>query len=94
MTQLRHREILKHFHVDAGDEVLKKHLEVASKRKLCISQTSQKDEVTDVNNWEQLGIVLHYIKDGHAIVRLVGFVALEQVRCFPGHQVFSCSVRG
>ena len=32
-----------------------------------------------MNNWEQLGIVLCYIKDGQAIERLAGFIALERV---------------
>lgn len=36
------------------------------------------DEVSDVRNWEQLGIVLRYLKDGQAVERLAGFVALEQ----------------
>lgn len=35
------------------------------------------DEVADARNWEQFGIVLHYIKNEQAVERLAGFVALE-----------------
>ena len=38
------------------------------------------DEVTDVSNWEQLGIVIRYVKDGEAVEKLIGFVACESVR--------------
>ena len=37
------------------------------------------DEVTDVANWEQLGIVLRYVKEGQAIEKLVGFEACKKV---------------
>ena len=37
------------------------------------------DEVTDVSSWEQLGIVLRYVKDGQATEELVGFVACNEV---------------
>ena len=37
------------------------------------------DEVTDVSNWEQLGIVFRYVKDGEAVEKLVGFVACKSV---------------
>ena len=43
------------------------------------------DEVTDVSNWEQLGIVFRYVKDGEAVEKLVGFVACESVR---GEDIF------
>lgn len=52
--------------------------------------SSLPDEVTDVNNWGQLGIVLHYIEDGQAIERLAGFVALEQVRDSDIFQAIKC----
>ena len=99
---------LVNFRVDAGDEVLKKHLAETCKRETYISKTSQNalldcmgehicnriaeevrqsgffsvsaDEVTDVSNWEQLGIVLRYIKDNQAVEKLVGFVACQNVR--------------
>ena len=34
----------------------------------------QADEVTDVSNSEQLGLVLHYIKDGKPIERLIEYI--------------------
>lgn len=34
----------------------------------------QADEVTDVSNWEQLGIVIRYVKDNEIVERLVSFV--------------------
>ena len=37
------------------------------------------DEVTDVSNWEQLGIVFRYVKDGQAVEKLIGFVACDKV---------------
>ena len=36
------------------------------------------DEVTDVANWEQLGIILRYVKEGQAIEKLVGFEAWKK----------------
>ncbi|XP_065177014.1 52 kDa repressor of the inhibitor of the protein kinase-like [Sycon ciliatum] len=99
---------LVNFRVEAGDDVLRRHLETASVRETYISKTSQNallscighyvreqiaadvrasgfyavsaDEVADVSNWEQLGVVLRYIKDGQVLERLAGFVALEKVR--------------
>ena len=43
------------------------------------------DEVTDVSNWEQLGIVFRYVNDGQAIEKLLGFVSCESVR---GEDIF------
>ena len=105
MIQKSKFKALLKFHVDADDEVLKKHLEGASKRRQYISKTFQNallecmgeymcqqivadvqsskffaviaDEVADVSNWEQFGIVLHYNKNGQAVERLARFVALE-----------------
>ena len=37
------------------------------------------DEVTDVSNWEQLGVVFRYVTDGQAVEKLVGFVACDKV---------------
>ena len=37
------------------------------------------DEVTDVSDWEQLGVALRYVKDNVAHERLVEFVACESV---------------
>ena len=48
------------------------------KRGKCFSVSS--DEVTDVSNWEQLGVIFRYVKDGVAVEKLVGFVACECAR--------------
>ena len=123
MTQKGKYKALPKFCVDAGDEVLKKHLEGASKHKQYISKTSQNallecmgeymrqqiaadvqsskffaviaDEVAAARNWEQFGIVLHYIKNGQALERLAGFVALDWVRDsdLSNNQEFSCWAR-
>ena len=37
------------------------------------------DEVTDVSEWEQLGVALRYVKDGHAHEKLIEFVACEGI---------------
>ena len=37
----------------------------------------QADEVSDVSNWEQLGIVVRYLKDDQPVERFVEFVACE-----------------
>ena len=37
------------------------------------------DEVCDVSNWEQLGIVIRYLKDGQPVEKLLGYVACESV---------------
>ena len=34
----------------------------------------QADEVTDVSNWEQLGIILRYVSDGEPVERLIEFI--------------------
>ena len=39
----------------------------------------QADEVCDVSNVEQLGVVLRYVKNNQPVERLVEFVACEQV---------------
>ena len=38
------------------------------------------DEVTDLSGWEQLGLVLRYVKDNQPVERLVSFIACENVR--------------
>ena len=40
----------------------------------------QADEVRDVSNVEQLGVVIRYIKDNAPVERLVEFVACEDIR--------------
>lgn len=37
------------------------------------------DEVTDVTNWEQLGIAVRYLKDDRAVERLLGFEKCESI---------------
>ena len=37
------------------------------------------DEVTDVSGWEQLGVALRYVKDGHAHEKLIELVACESI---------------
>ena len=39
----------------------------------------QCDEVTDVSNWEQLGIVIRYVKDSKPVERLLEFVSCEKI---------------
>ena len=39
----------------------------------------QCDEVTDSSNWEQLGIVIRYVKDNQPIERLLEFVKCEDI---------------
>lgn len=39
----------------------------------------QADEVTDISNWEQLGIVFRYIKNKEPVERLLEFVDCESV---------------
>ena len=38
------------------------------------------DEVTDVSNWEQLGIIIRYVKDCEPIERLLEFVPCEDIK--------------
>ena len=37
----------------------------------------QCDEVTDSNNWEQLGLILRYVKDHQAVERLLEYIPCE-----------------
>ena len=37
------------------------------------------DEVADTSGWEQLGLVLRYVKDNKPVVRLVSFIACKSV---------------
>ncbi|XP_078679498.1 52 kDa repressor of the inhibitor of the protein kinase-like [Branchiostoma floridae x Branchiostoma belcheri] len=37
------------------------------------------DEVTDVSNWEQLGLLVRYTKDGKPVERLLLFAACEEI---------------
>ena len=37
------------------------------------------DEVTDTSNWEQLGLVLCYVKNGHPEERFLEFVMCENI---------------
>ena len=37
------------------------------------------DEVSDVSNWEQLGLVLRYVKDGKPVEKLVEFIPCESI---------------
>ena len=37
----------------------------------------QADEITDVSNWEQLGIVMRYVKGTEIVERLVSFIDCE-----------------
>jgi hypothetical protein len=37
----------------------------------------QADEVTDVSNWEQLGLVVRYVCDGRAVERLLEYIKYE-----------------
>ena len=39
----------------------------------------QADEVTDTSNWEQLGLVIRYIKDFQPVEKLVEFIKCEKV---------------
>ncbi|KAK3104654.1 hypothetical protein FSP39_007252 [Pinctada imbricata] len=39
----------------------------------------QCDEVTDASNWEQLGLVVRYLKDGKPIERILEFIPCENV---------------
>lgn len=39
----------------------------------------QCDEVTDVSNWEQLGIVIRYVKENKPVERLLEFVSCEKI---------------
>ena len=39
----------------------------------------QADEVKDVSNWEQLGIILRYVKDRQPVERLLAFIDCESV---------------
>ena len=36
------------------------------------------DEVTDVSNWEQLGLVLRYVKDGKPIERVIEYMKCDK----------------
>ena len=38
------------------------------------------DEVTDVSNWEQLGIVVRYVRNCQAIEKLLEFVQCDDVK--------------
>ena len=39
----------------------------------------QADEVLEVSNMEQLGLVLHYVKNGKPVKKLAEFVACQEV---------------
>ena len=38
------------------------------------------DEVTDSSNWEQLGIVLRYVKDSVAVEKLIEYVKCHKIK--------------
>ena len=40
----------------------------------------QADEVTDISKWEQLGLVIRYLKDGVPCERLPEFISCDNVR--------------
>ena len=39
----------------------------------------QADEVTDISNWEKLGIIPRYVKDKKSVERLLAFIGCESV---------------
>jgi Domain of unknown function (DUF4371) len=41
----------------------------------------QADEVPDVSNWEQLGLVVRYVHDGKAVERFVGYIQSTNINC-------------
>ena len=98
------------FRVDAGDEVLHKHLAIGPRNARYTSKTCQndllrcikkfiqktivsevkdqslgpiytvgEDEVTDVSNWEQLALVIRYLKGTESVERLVEYIACEGI---------------
>ena len=38
------------------------------------------DEVTDVSNWEQLGVIIRYIRDDVPEERLMEFIKYEKIK--------------
>ena len=95
--------------IDAGDNVLKEHLEACGRNATYVSKTSQNelsecikvniqnvivqqikdsggfygiqaDEVTDVSNWEQLGLVVRYVHDGKAVERFVDYIKCSKLQ--------------
>jgi len=95
------------FRVEAGDEVLKEHLQSCSSRSTYLSKTTQNqlltcmgdairdcivadvkdakfysisaDEVSDVSGWEQLGVVLRFVKSNKAEEKFIAFRSCASV---------------